>query len=155
MTESIPKAYVLANTLLAHKLRRELNNAAVKYSLMSFMGREHAIASVAYAFDNISPERSILQFLVDDSCERCRDCESGKLYPVYEEWLEAMHTAFVRRVKRRLQNVAARPKSGFCYWEHVSCAAMCDRRHTTWNAERQFLTFGPMGKIYESQACLP
>lgn len=122
------KSYMLADRLPGHKLRRHLNNASVKYSLMFFTDHELAVAAVAYAFDNISSERPILQFLVDDFCEHTRtDRESGQLLPVYKKWLGHMLPAFAKRVKRRLENVVARPKSDFCYLEHLKRTAICDR----------------------------
>lgn len=155
MLEPILGAYVLADRLLAHRLLREINNTIVKYNPMSCIDPDRAVAAITYAFENIAAERPILQFLVDDFCQHCRTPATGKLFSGFERRLEEMPSAFGRRVRRRLENVDARPKSGFCYREHLSCTAICDYRHTSWDVERQFLTFGPAGKINHSQACMP
>lgn len=72
MLEPILRAYVLGDRLLAHRFRRVLNNAIVKYDALWSVDREDAETAVTYAFDNIAPERPILQFIVGSYSEHCQ-----------------------------------------------------------------------------------
>ncbi|KAF9693556.1 hypothetical protein EKO04_008456 [Ascochyta lentis] len=146
IVHSIIKAYVLADRLLAHKLRRELNNSAVEYNPMSSLDMGHAVRLVQCAYDNIAAERPVLQFPVDDFCDHCM------VWPTFESVLARLPPAFVSRTKRKVEVARTRPKSEFCYKEHKSSREVCDRRHIHYDVEGQYLIFGPRGNIYKSQA---
>jgi hypothetical protein len=68
------KAYVLADRLLAPRFRRATNNVFVSW-LQGGYDNSGLLENAIFAFDNISPERPILQLIADTHCRDRSDHE--------------------------------------------------------------------------------
>lgn len=147
--EALVKAYVLAERLRAHKFRREVNNAAIKYMITADILTDDllptAVRFVEFAYENIAADRPILHYLVANYCESYSEHHNEHEYGSDDEMcdLEKFPRRFVEDValEYRAKRERARTDGGktdtvgkICYKEHAPVQDSCSDLHPYCNS---------------------
>ena len=139
IAESCIEAYKLAEHLCAPIFRAAINNHFIdRWSKgLADMDIFDKQSLIRIAFQGITGERVLLQFLVD------RYCEVWRLENMYEQNAEEHlpRKSLLRCVRRycELQNVPQEGKQERCYLEHVNEGGKeaCAKLHMRWDEEAE------------------